>query len=74
MRIDLEVDGVNKTEKYSGTFYLFQTLLKAKLLQPLVQLLLVLMSTPCDDEDDEDEEKGGDEMNNLQSVAGQVCW
>ena len=39
-------------------------------MQPLVKLLLSLMANPEDEDDEETEE--GDEMNNLQSVAGQV--
>ncbi|XP_066910662.1 importin-4-like [Clytia hemisphaerica] len=47
-----------------------KTLMKSKLLQPLVKLLLSLMANPEDEEDEDTPE--GDEMNNLQSVAGQA--
>ncbi|XP_057291886.1 importin-4-like [Hydractinia symbiolongicarpus] len=46
-----------------------KTLLKAKLLKPLVTLLLSLMAIPNEDEENDEE---ADEMNNLQSVAGQA--
>lgn len=49
--------------------------MKAKLLHPLIKLLLTLMSSPSDDDDDDETPEnvlGEDEMNSLQSVAGQV--
>lgn len=45
-------------------------ILKSNLLKPLLQLLLSLLTIPNEDEEDDGESE--DELNSLQSVAGQV--